>query len=176
MASDTRRARHHHALVTPLVIENVPHWRHTFPFEPAWWIDQRQGRRRQQVITEFEFSEIEMVVADLRSMLQYPVRFARKPPGDINLERSNVADAARLARRCLSLSWLAAVAWEHLRQTNATPGLEQVCRVNEIRAAELLANSGWRVLLDLPHPVVVGALCEAVARPDELYETESETD
>jgi hypothetical protein len=81
---------------------------------------------------------------------------------------------AGLARRCLSLSWIAAVAREHAQHHHeAMDPIECVVRPHEVRSAELLTNSAWNILLDLPKPMAIKAIREAVARPDELYEAEA---
>jgi hypothetical protein len=168
VASDTRRAPDRQPFVEKMTIRGQSHWHHTFPYEPPWWTDHRQAARRRQVIADFDFGGIEILSADLRQMISAPLRLAGWPGPAASEE-----ELAGLARRCLSLSWIATVAREHIQQHHdEMDGVECAIRTHETRSAELLANNAWNILLDLPKPLAIEAIREAVARPDELYKAD----
>lgn len=171
-ASDQRRSTGFHVRTEPIQINDKRYWWQTFPTEPSWWHDDRERFRHLAVVAEFEWSGIGDIVTELREMLRLPLRLARKVGHDKETEQANLDQASQLVRRCLSLCWMAEVALEHLVEQSGLEGIEYMCRYNEVRAAERLAIEGWRVLLDLPVPVIIAAVREAVARPDELYEAD----
>lgn len=174
MASDTRRSNDLHVNIEPIDIRGERFWSYTFPTEPHWWIDQRQSDRRVSAIRDFSFEDLGNVTTELKSLVEHPLRLARRSQHTEDAEQDNVEEATRLVRRCLSLSWLVDVALEHLNGPSGLEGVEYMCRLNEIRSAQFLAETAWCILIDLQRPLVVAAIREAVARPDELYPDDRE--
>jgi hypothetical protein len=171
-ASDSRRSTGFHARNEEIWIDGKRYWWQTFPTEPSWWNDERESFRRMAVVGEFEWPDVMTVSTELRDMLRSPLRLGRKPGHGREVENENFEEATRLARRCLSLSWMVGVALEHLNGPSELEGVEYMCQHNAIGMAEFMVREGWRMLFDLPPLVASAAIREAFARPDELHEAD----
>ena len=170
MVSDARRCDDFHVHIEPITIGGESWWSYTFPTEPSWWVDDRMAEHRAALVRGFRFEELGDLVTELKQLIGHPLRLARRPERTKDAEEANRDDAAQLVRRCLSLSWLANLALEHLNGSSDFDPVERLLRFNEIRAAQLLAETGWALLTDLPRPLMVAGIIEAVARPNELHE------